>query len=122
MALYITPWSIGSDVTPEIATCAATSGDFWVLSWLPGRVLTYEQAVSGMVLDEILSDPEPVDGDTALELAEIRAAELGLTLAEVVVRLAVRIAQRDEHRRSPGRRQAPVVRSHLRDARPRTRQ
>ncbi|QLY30557.1 hypothetical protein [Nocardia huaxiensis] len=97
MALFITPWSITSDVTPEICTCAPVSGDFWVSSWLSDRILTLDQAISAMTLDEILSDPDPVDGDTALELAGFRAAELGLTLAEVVVRLAVRVAQRDEY-------------------------
>ncbi|MCU1645092.1 MAG: hypothetical protein JWN03_5367 [Nocardia sp.] len=95
MALALTTWLITSDVTPEIALRSTTSEDEWVLTWLPDRSLTLEQAVSGMVLDEILSDPELADGEAALELAAFRAAELGVTLREVVVQLSIRIAQRD---------------------------
>ncbi|WP_327144133.1 hypothetical protein [Nocardia sp. NBC_01327] len=95
MALALTTWLITSDVTPEIALRSTTSEDEWVLSWLPDRSLTLEQAVSGMVLDEILSDPELADGELALELAAFRAAELGVTLREVVLQLAIRMAQRD---------------------------
>jgi hypothetical protein len=107
MAIRLTSWSITSDVTPEFATCTTPSGDFWTLSWLPGRVLTTEQAISGMVLDEILSDPAPADPDMILEMAEIRAMDLGLPLSEVVVRLSMRIAQRDEHREHRTHRYAP---------------
>ncbi|WP_194853025.1 hypothetical protein [Nocardia sp. SYP-A9097] len=95
MALAFTTWLITSDVTPEIALRSTTSEQDWELSWLPDRKLTFEQAVSGMVLDEILSDPAPADGEIALELAAIRAGELGTTLREVVVRLSIRVAQRD---------------------------
>ncbi|WP_067705121.1 hypothetical protein [Nocardia jejuensis] len=107
MAINLTPWAITSDVTPEFATRATSCGDTWALSWLPGRVLTTEQAISGMVLDEILSDPAPSDPEVVLEIAEIRAMDLGLTLSEVVVRLSMRIAQRDEHRRDRAHRYAP---------------
>ncbi|WP_067828165.1 hypothetical protein [Nocardia inohanensis] len=106
MALHTTPWSITSDVSPEFAVCTPTSGDGWILSWLPARVLSYEQAVSGMVLDEILSDPTLTDPGPALELAEIRAAELGMELREVVVRLAVRVEQRDRRRAGAARRRS----------------
>ncbi|WP_157554860.1 hypothetical protein [Nocardia crassostreae] len=98
MALSITPWSITSDLTPEIAVCAVDSSEVWVLSWLSERELTRSQAISGMALDEILSDPEPADGEQALAMAAAHAAELGLSLREVVVRLAVRVAQRDLYR------------------------
>ncbi|WP_405133175.1 hypothetical protein [Nocardia sp. NBC_01388] len=95
MALAFTTWLITSDVTPEIALRSTASADEWILSWLPDRSLTLEQAVSGMVLDEILSDPELDDGGLAFELAAFRAAELGVTLREVVLQLAIRMAQRD---------------------------
>ncbi|MFC9999325.1 hypothetical protein [Nocardia sp. NPDC127526] len=102
MALTITPWSISSDLTPEIAVCAIDSTDVWILSWLSERELTRDQAISGMALDEILSDPEPADSEQALAMAAVHAAELGISLREVVVRLSVRVAQRDLHRGGHG--------------------
>ncbi|MGK8521360.1 hypothetical protein ACRS6B_07280 [Nocardia asteroides] len=95
MALDITDSTITSDITPESARSLSFSGRAWELSWLPTVVLTREQAVSGMVLDEMLSDPGTLASDLALELAAIRAADLGFTLRDVLIRLYARIAERD---------------------------
>lgn len=96
MALRITDRLISSDITPEIAEEIANGGSRnWMLSWLPDRPLTREQAVSGMVLDEILSDPDPADPQLAMELAAVRADMLGLALRDVVLRLAIRVVQRE---------------------------
>ncbi|MFE2994509.1 hypothetical protein ACFXG4_05790 [Nocardia sp. NPDC059246] len=97
MALEFTPWTVRSDKTPEMAVRTTPSTDSWVLTWLPDRLLTQEAACRGLVLDEILSDPSPDDPDQALAVAELLAAELDLTLREVVVLLWVRSAQRDLH-------------------------
>ncbi|MFD8244093.1 hypothetical protein [Nocardia sp. NPDC059691] len=96
MALDITDSIITSDITPETARLLPYSSDTgWELSWLPTVTLTREQAVSGMVLDEMLSDPGTLASDLALELAAMHAAELGITLREVLLRLYVRITERD---------------------------
>ncbi|MFI6367070.1 hypothetical protein ACIBG0_30450 [Nocardia sp. NPDC050630] len=92
MTLRRTGWLITSDITPETARY---TGCGWVLSWLPGRMLTREQAMTGMVLDETLSDPDPEDYVLAMEIAAIRAADLGLELAKAVVLLHARIVERD---------------------------
>lgn len=92
MTLQLTDWLITSDITPETAH---DTGNGWVLSWLPGRLLTREQAVTGMVLDETLSDPDPEDYLLAMEIAAIRAADLGLELAQAVLLLHARIIERD---------------------------
>ncbi|WP_174565951.1 hypothetical protein [Nocardia uniformis] len=106
MTLRITDWLITSDITPETATYDPT-GDGWVLSWLSGRSLTKIQALSGMALDEFLSDFDLVtaaDTDTPTEdvllafaVAAARAAELGITLEEAVIRLSSQILQRDRN-------------------------
>ncbi|MBF6334995.1 hypothetical protein IU450_03750 [Nocardia abscessus] len=97
MALDITDSIITSDITPESARLLSfSSGAAWELSWLPTVTLTREQAVSGMVLDEMLSDPGTLTSDLALELAAIRAAELGISLRDVLIRLYIRIAERDD--------------------------
>lgn len=96
MALDITDSIITSDITPETARLLTfSSGAAWELSWLPTVALSREQAVSGMVLDEMLSDPGTLTSDLALELAAIRAADLGVTLRDVLLRLYVRITERD---------------------------
>ncbi|MEU1998990.1 hypothetical protein ABZ511_31540 [Nocardia gamkensis] len=96
MALDITDSIITSDISPEIARLvSSSSGAAWELSWLPSVVLTRGQAVTGMVLDEMLSDPGTLTSDLALELAAMHAAELGVTLREVLIRLYVRITERD---------------------------
>ncbi|MFF0492692.1 hypothetical protein ACWDSJ_24220 [Nocardia sp. NPDC003482] len=96
MALRITAWLITSDVTPELAQYLPSArGGHWALSWLPGVPLTRDQALSGMVLDELLSDPRLVANDVAFELAAFRAAEVGITLEQALIRLYGRILARD---------------------------
>ncbi|GAB2563697.1 hypothetical protein GCM10027167_83520 [Nocardia heshunensis] len=95
MALEFTPWTIRSDKSPEMAFRTTLSMDSWKLTWLPDRLLSLEQAAIGMGLDEVLSDPAPAKAEDALEVAELQAAQLGLTLREVVVLLWIRSAERD---------------------------
>ncbi|MBH0778908.1 hypothetical protein [Nocardia bovistercoris] len=96
MALDITAELITSDITPEYARYFPTNqGGHWLLSWLPEIPLTREQAINGMVLDETLSDPHLTDTATAMELAAHRARTLGTTLAAVVIRLSIRILERE---------------------------
>ncbi|WP_067540821.1 hypothetical protein [Nocardia crassostreae] len=99
MALRITDRLITSDITPD--TAQEIADGHWFLSWLPDHSLTREQAVSGMVLDEILSDPEPDEPRFAMELAVMRAEMLGLDLRDVIVRLSIRVVQRDLARSGP---------------------
>ncbi|MEU0538344.1 hypothetical protein ABZ319_00630 [Nocardia sp. NPDC005978] len=97
MALTVTEWLITSDTTPETAHYIPTArGGEWVLSWLPDRALNREQAISGMVLDEFLSDPAPADDVFALELADVRAAQLGIELEDAILRLCARMLERVE--------------------------
>ncbi|MGW4247219.1 hypothetical protein [Nocardia sp. NPDC004722] len=98
MTLHLTDRSITSDITPEVAYYIPDpGGGSWMLSWLPGRLLTREQALEGMRLDELLSDPL-VEGEAALWAGGVSAASLGVDLTEVVVRLVARIAERDAWR------------------------
>ncbi|WP_063015109.1 hypothetical protein [Nocardia kruczakiae] len=94
MTLHITDWLMTSDVTPESAQRLPSLPGQWLLSWLPGELLTQEQALSGMILDEILSDPTFVDDLGAVEMATLHAAELGITLDEAVIRLCARVLER----------------------------
>ncbi|MGW4352232.1 hypothetical protein ACWELJ_09070 [Nocardia sp. NPDC004582] len=87
-------------MTPETAhRVSGPDEGRWVLSWLPGRDLTREQAIDGMALDEILSDLASAEEEFVLELAALRAESLGMRLEEAVVRLAARIIERDRRQR-----------------------
>ncbi|MTE15974.1 hypothetical protein [Nocardia aurantiaca] len=104
------PWVIRSDKTPEMAIRTTPSDDSWRLTWAPDRLFSLEAACHAMLLDEILSDPDPEDLDQALEVAELLAGELGFTLREVLVRLWNR-SDRQERRTdsaAPPHRAAPV--------------
>ncbi|UGT63681.1 hypothetical protein [Nocardia asteroides] len=96
MALHSTATTITSTVSPEQARLDEFGT--WRLDWLPDIPLTRDQAVSGMVLDEVLSDSAAVHDAMAVELAQLRAAELGLDLTQVLLRLFLRIQQRDAAR------------------------
>ncbi|MFI5782987.1 hypothetical protein [Nocardia sp. NPDC051570] len=98
MALQSTDWFITSDITPEFAQYlpAASGGGHWSLSWLPEFTLTRDQAMSGMVLDETLSDSRLVDNCLAAELAAYHAAEIGIGLELAMFRLFMRTLDRDK--------------------------
>jgi hypothetical protein len=79
-------------ITDDQMTCNATGhiahrGDTgWQVSWLPGRTLTRNQAITAMVLGEAAArGPQP--GDRIWPFAEGWAAELGLPSAAEAVRM-----------------------------------
>src|SRR6478752_5502313 len=54
VTIYVTHWSMTSDLTAESAYRLADKwAKSWRLSWLPERLLTREQALAGMDLAEI---------------------------------------------------------------------
>ncbi|MFJ4653518.1 hypothetical protein ACIP5Y_19815 [Nocardia sp. NPDC088792] len=83
-SLEITDQDISGSRTPEFAFRTPGHGDVreWQLSWLPGRRLTRAQALHGMVLDNIICDPDLSADPEAIDFASAAAADLDLTLAE----------------------------------------
>lgn len=95
MSIHITDWLMTSGISLEFAERVQTRhGSSWLLSWLPGRALSFEHAYAAMELDEILSDPELVYDDAALAWARQQAELLGLVFDQVVVLLATRVEAR----------------------------
>ncbi|WP_039804124.1 hypothetical protein [Nocardia araoensis] len=95
--LIIGPLRIASAISPEVAIRMADGirGQRWALSWLPGRVLTRQQAFSGMVLDEILTDPHELDSATMMLVMAELAAELSMSLEQALLRLSY--IKKDDH-------------------------
>ncbi|MBF6210141.1 hypothetical protein IU433_02685 [Nocardia puris] len=96
MAITTTDWFMISDLTPESAYRERGPGErVWRLSWLPGRLLTCEEALAGMELDEKLSDPGLVHDRVAMAEAAVRADRLGILVEQAIVWLYKRMLERD---------------------------
>ncbi|WP_063813761.1 hypothetical protein [Nocardia anaemiae] len=108
MTVDTTDWTMISDITPESAYRQIGSGAaVWRLSWLPDRPLTREQALAGMELDEILSDPDIVHDRHAHADAAILAGRVGIIWEQAVILLSKRVLAR-LRQRSNGIQDDPV--------------
>ncbi|MFB7717306.1 hypothetical protein [Nocardia sp. NPDC056100] len=67
-------------MTTHIARCVG--GDRWVVSWLPGRTLSGQQAVTAMTIASTIADHAPTESDWAV--LDGLALGLGLTAREAV--------------------------------------
>jgi hypothetical protein len=74
-------------VCNETGHTAQLGEEGWAVSWLPGRSLTRDEAITAMVLGEAAGrDPEP--GSALWAAAESWAGELGLPNASAAIRMA----------------------------------
>ncbi|MFD6162648.1 hypothetical protein ACFWF7_17955 [Nocardia sp. NPDC060256] len=100
MAIRATDWLITSDVAHEAAfrvDLPEADRGKWVLSYLPtNRRLTRNQALTGMVLAEmiLLDRLHPAGFDQ--EIAHVHAMELGFTLHDIMILLALRAPEAAE--------------------------
>ncbi|MFF2551883.1 hypothetical protein ACFVUS_12840 [Nocardia sp. NPDC058058] len=69
-----------SDMTTHIARCVG--GDRWVVSWLPGRTLSGQQAVNAMTIASTIANHAPTESEWAL--LDGLALGLGLTAREAI--------------------------------------
>jgi hypothetical protein len=84
MALTINDRSMTSDRTPHAAR--RTPGEQqWEVSWLPGRRVTRNQAITAMTLAEATS---PADRNRLSPHIQGWAAELGMTADQAVIRIS----------------------------------
>ncbi|WP_330249395.1 hypothetical protein OG874_24030 [Nocardia sp. NBC_00565] len=74
-----------SDETTHMARCVG--GDRWVVSWLPGRTLSGQQAVTAMTIATTVATHDVPTG-AAWEMLDDLALELGLTAREAVFMVA----------------------------------
>ncbi len=84
--ITITDTSMSSPVTPHAAT--ATGGG-WKVSWLPGRTLDRNQAVTAMTIADMVGSKGVPRADDPIWLhLDGWAAELGLTAPAAVARVS----------------------------------
>ncbi|MFD3595134.1 hypothetical protein ACFWU5_20625 [Nocardia sp. NPDC058640] len=85
MAIFRSDRVIGSDLTPERATLGGDGR--WRLGWLPEQGLDLDQAMDGLRLDEIVSDPTLVHDRMAVAEATACADRMGILFEQALIRL-----------------------------------
>jgi hypothetical protein len=74
-----------SDETTHMARCVG--GDWWVVSWLPGRTLSGQQAVTAMTIATTVATHD-VPTEVEWAMLDDLALDLGLTAREAVFMVA----------------------------------
>ena len=90
MTLTILDCTIASNRTLHTARRATDHARHWEVSWLPGRHLTRNQAITAMALADV-SHPAAARGDWERLRPHIQgwAAELGMTADQAIPRITV---------------------------------
>ncbi|MGW4632105.1 hypothetical protein [Nocardia sp. NPDC004415] len=94
MTIHLTPNDMRSTRSPEYAERVGAGPEVWVLSWLPERALTREQAFAGMQLDELLSDVDATHDRMAHAQINAYADTLGIVWEQAIIRLYKRMIER----------------------------
>jgi hypothetical protein len=84
MALTIRDDSITSDRTAHTARPVADDGHRWEVSWLPGRSMDRNSAITAMVLADVTGPGDVRAGHRLWVHVEGWSAELGLTAPDVL--------------------------------------
>lgn len=92
MALTINDREMTSDQTPHAARPVSGGERQWEVSWLPGRRLTRNKAITAMVLAETASTADTSERDRMRPFIQGWADELGLTAGQAAARIAGRPA------------------------------
>ena len=88
MTLTINDTTITSDRTPHAARLASGEQRHWEVSWLPGRRVTRNEAITAMTLAEASNPAEARDRNRRWPHIRGWAAELGITADQAVTRIA----------------------------------
>ena len=88
MTLTIYDTTMTSDQTAHAARLAPGSQDQWEVSWLPGRVLDRNSAITAMTLADIAGERDLDERHRLWPFIQGWAAELGLTGSDAVNRVS----------------------------------
>jgi hypothetical protein len=100
MTLTINDTTMLSDQSAHTALQAPTSQYLWEVSWLPGRVLDRNSAITAMVLADQVGEHDLNKRHRLWPFIENRAAELGLTGSDAVDRVSRPGALGQQHDRA----------------------
>ena len=103
MTLILTDTTMTSDQTAHTARLAPGSQHLWEVSWLPGRALDRNSAITAMTLADLTSEPDLNEQHHMWSFIESWAAELGLTGSDAINRAAQPAGPRQRHDRESER-------------------
>ena len=99
MTLIINVATMTSDQTAHTARLAPGSQHQWEVSWLPGRALDRNSAITAMTLAAHASEPDLNEQHRLWPFIQGWAAELGLTGSDAINRAAQPGSPRQRHDR-----------------------
>jgi len=88
MTLTINDTTMTSDQTAHTARQAPGREHLWEVSWLPGRVLDRNTAITAMNLADLAGEPDLGEGDRLWPAVQSWSAELGLSGSDAVNRIS----------------------------------
>ena len=89
MGLTILDNTMTSDRTTHTACLAQGEEHVWEVSWLPGRYLSRNDAITAMVLADVIGPGEMHAGHRLWGHVESWAAELGMTASDVLAKTVI---------------------------------
>ena len=99
MTLTIYDAAMTSDQTAHTARLASGSQHLWEVSWLPGRSLDRNSAITAMTLADLASEPGLNERHQLWPFIQGWAAELGLTGSDATYRVSQPASPRQQHDR-----------------------
>jgi hypothetical protein len=99
MTLTINDATMTSDQTAHTARLAPGSQHLWEVSWLPGRALDRNSAITAMTLADRVGEADLDERHRLWPFIESWAAELGLTGSDAITRAAQPGSSRQQHDR-----------------------
>ena len=103
MTLTINDTTMTSDQSAHTARLASGSHHLWEVSWLPGRVLDRNSAITAMTLADIASETGPNERHQLWPFIQGWAAELGLTGSDAINRTSRPASPHQQHDRESER-------------------
>ena len=103
MTLTITGTTMTSDQTAHTARLAPGGQHLWEVSWLPGRALDRNSAITAMTLAAHASEPDLNEQHRLWPFIQGWAAELGLTGSDAITRASQPAGPRQRHDRDSER-------------------
>jgi hypothetical protein len=86
MTITINDTTMTTDQNPHTARLAPGSDHQWEVTWLPGKVLNHNSAITAMVLADTTGTPDLHEGHRLWPHIEGWAAELGITGTDAIAR------------------------------------
>ena len=103
MTLTIHDTTMTSDQTAHTARLAAGSQQLWEVSWLPGRALDRNSAITAMTLADSAGEPDLNERHQLWPFSQGWAAELGLTGSDAIHRVSRPASPRHQYGRESER-------------------